>query len=65
MSNLATSPFSLLEPSPDHYTPDCYLREENKILKQIIAVDDARILALRAEIAALLQMLGLRAEQVH
>jgi hypothetical protein len=51
----------MLQASPDHYTPDSYLREENRILKEIIAAGDARILALRAEIADLLQMLGLRA----
>lgn len=51
----------MLQSPQDHYTPDSLLREENRILKQIIAVDDARILALRAEIADLLEMIGLRA----
>jgi hypothetical protein len=61
VSTAFSNPFSMLQSPQDHYTPDSLLREENRILKQIIAVDDARILALRAEIADLLEMIGLRA----
>jgi hypothetical protein len=58
---MTTIPFSLLQVS-DYYTPDSQLREENRILKEIIAAQDNAALALKAEIADLHRLLGLRAE---
>jgi hypothetical protein len=46
----------------DSYTPDGQLREENRILKEIIAAQDVQALTLKAEIADLHRLLGLRGE---
>jgi hypothetical protein len=44
------------------YRTPAQLREEIVLLKQIVAFQDARILALSVEIADLHRLLGLRAE---
>jgi hypothetical protein len=61
VSTAFSNPFLMLQ-ATDYYTPDSQLREENRILKEIIAAQDTQALTLKTEIADLHRLLGLRAE---
>lgn len=61
MSTALVNPFFMLQASGS-YAPDGQLREENESLRQVVAFQDARILALNADNQDLQRLLGLRGE---